>query len=169
MRTITNIFVGIGIIIFLIMGLEGMYPSEPITVAYATPDGDNVSIENPLPPYAYSSDGIIVVDISPNNPFYPGWGDGLSVNSIYVFEDVFLIENNQSETGYNEICVRISSNSPEIGFFLRSFNGNWSEVVEATILANESIGVGMSIDTHGLPLEDYSDEISIEAWGGSCR
>ncbi|NJE77227.1 DUF1102 domain-containing protein [Thermococcus sp. ES12] len=168
MGTKTKIIVGIGILIILLIGVRGLYPSDPITVVYATPEEGNVSIESPIPPYAYSEDGVLVVDISPNNPFYPGEGDGLSVESVYVFENAFLIENNQSETGYKEICVRVSSETPMMGFFIGDFDGSWSDVVEITLHANDSAGVGMRIDTHGLAVGDYTEMMLIEAWGGSC-
>ncbi|NJD98978.1 DUF1102 domain-containing protein [Thermococcus sp. LS1] len=158
----------IGIIIVLLIGVWELYSSDPLTVVYATPENGTLSIENPVPPYAYSDNGILVIDISPDSPFYPGYGDGLSVNSTYVFDNVFIIENNQSQTGYSEICVRVSSEAQKVGFFVGNFEGNWSDIVEVTLQANESVGIGVRIDTHGLQLGDYSEGMSIEAWGGSC-
>ncbi|ASJ15437.1 DUF1102 domain-containing protein [Thermococcus radiotolerans] len=168
MGTKTKIVTGIGIMIILLIGVWGIYPPDPLTVVYATPEEGNPSVENPLPPYAYLENEVLVVDISSNNPFYPGEGDGLSVNTTYVFEGVFTIENNQSETGYDEICVRISSKTPKIGFFVDDFEGSWSEVIEVTLQADENVNIGVWVDTHGLPLGDYSESITIEAWGGSC-
>ncbi|WP_234394310.1 DUF1102 domain-containing protein [Thermococcus piezophilus] len=69
---------------------------------------------------------------------------------MYIFEDAFLIENNQSETSYYKICVRISSDSAKIGFFTDSFDGSWSQVIEAILLANESMGGGYE-DRHQWP------------------
>ena len=167
MGTKTKIAAGVGIITVLLIGLWGIYPSDPITVVYATADG-NFSIEKPLPPYAYSDEGILVVDISPDNPFYPGYGEGLSVNTTYVFEGVFLIQNNESQTRESEICVRISSETSHIGVFAGNFNGSWSDSIEVTLPANESVEIGTRIDTHGLSLGDYTESLTIEAWGGSC-
>ncbi|ASJ03880.1 DUF1102 domain-containing protein [Thermococcus barossii] len=171
MRTTKKVATGVGITVILLIGLWGLYPSRPITVVYAIPeDGNGMSfIESPLPPYSYLNDeGFLVVDISPNNPFYPGYGEGLSVNSTYVFEKVFVIKNNESITGESEICVRITSETPEIGFFGGSFDGNWGEVVEVSISAGESVEIGARIDTHGLSTGDYTENFIIEAWGGSC-
>ena len=171
MGTKRKIAAGVGIIIILLIGIWGIYPSDPITVVYASADGEEFSIESPLPPYAYlNGEGILVVDVSPDNPFYPGpgFGKGLSINSTYVFEGVFVIENNQNLTGEAEICVRISSEVSNIGFFTGTFNGSWSDVVEVTIPANESVEIGARIDTHGLTLGDYTEDFTIEAWGGNC-
>ncbi|ASJ08439.1 hypothetical protein A3L11_03995 [Thermococcus siculi] len=169
MGTNRKILAGIGIMILLLIGVMGLRPTAPITVVYATEDGEVLSIDEPIPPYSYQNDdGVLVVDISQDSPFYPGEGEGLSVNSTYVFDGVFSIENNQSETGYEEICVRISSDFPNMGFFVGSFNGNWEEVIEVTLAADESVDVGMRVNTTGLELGDYWNEITIEAWGGNC-
>jgi len=168
MRTALKLGAGIGIMLLLLIGARGLYPADPLTVVYAASDGGNLSV-NPLPPYSHlDGDGFLVVDISPDSPFYPGEGDGLSVNSTYVFEGVFEIGNNQSETGFSEICVRISSNDPKVGFFVGSFGGTWSDVVEFSVMDGETIGVGARISTEGLSPGDYWGDFTIEAWGGAC-
>ncbi|AFL94958.1 hypothetical protein CL1_0753 [Thermococcus cleftensis] len=169
MGTKTEFIAGIGIMIILLIGAGGLHSSDPIAVAYATPDGGEFSIDSPVPPYSYSDGGVLVVDISPDNPFYSEGGTGLSINSTYVFDDVFIVENNQSETGYEVICVRISSDFIGIGFFTGPFNGSWYDVVEVSLRADEGTGIGMRVNTTGLELGDYWGEITIEAWGGDCR
>ncbi len=169
MGTKTEVIAGIGIMILLLIGVRGLYPADPITVVYATEDGEAFSIDNPLSLYSHQDgNGFLVVDISRDSPFYPGEGDGLSVNSTYVFDGVFMIENNQSETGYDTICVRISSDSPNLGFFEGAFGGSWADVIEVTLEADESAEIGMRVNTTGLGLGDYMSEITIEAWGGGC-
>jgi len=169
MGTKGKILAGIGIMILLLIGVRGLYPTDPITVVYATEDGEIFSIDQPLPPYSHQDgNGFLVVDISRDSPFYPGEGNGLSVNSTYVFGGVFTIENNQSETGYDTICVRISSDFPNMGFFEGSFDGNWDDVIEVTLGTDESVEIGMRVNTTGLGLGDYMSEITIEAWGGNC-
>lgn len=171
MGTKRKVSTGIGIMIILLIGLWGLYPPRPLTVVYASVEDGNgqFSIESPLPPYSYlSNEGVLVVDISQDSPFYPGYGDGLSVNSTYVFERVFVIENNESLTGEAEICVRITSEAPTLGFFTGSFDGSWGNVVEVSILAGESVEIGARIDSHGLSLGDYTEDFTIEAWGGGC-
>lgn len=148
----------------------GFY-KEPIPVVYALADANNayLSIENPLPPYAYLSDGFLRVDISNQSPFYPGYGEGLSPNTIYVFEGVFEIYNNESETGFGEICVKISSNSSHLAFFEGSYTGFRAQDIEFTVPANQSVPVGVYFNTTGLPLGDYTQGMTIQAFGGSCE
>ena len=167
MRTALKIGAGIGIMLLLLIGARGLYPADPLTVVYAASDGGNLSV-NSLPPYTHDENGFLVVDISPDSPFYPGEGEGLSVNSTYVFEGVFEIANNESETGFSEICVRVSSNDPKLGFFAGSFGGTWSNVVEVTIIGGEKVRVGARITTEGLSAGDYWGDFTIEAWGGAC-
>jgi len=169
MRTALKLGVGIGIMLLLLIGARGLYPADPLTVVYAASDGGGPSI-TPLPPYAHpDGDGFLLVDISPQSPFYPGAGDGLSVNTTYVFEGVFEIGNNQSETGFSEICVKVSSNDPSVGFFVGSFEGTWSESLEFTVEDGEGVVVGARITTEDLSLGDYWGDFTIEAWGGACR
>jgi len=168
MGNVTKIAAGIGIVVLLLIGAYGLYPAEPLTVAYATLDDGNVTIESPLPPYAHLDKGVLVVDISPDSPF-SGEGRGLSPDSTYVFNDVFTVTNNVSETGYSRVCVRISSDSPNIGFFEGEFSGRWDGGVEVELAANETIPIGMRVNTTGLRPGDLWSDITIEAWGGGCR
>lgn len=169
MRTALKVGAGIGIMLLLLIGARGLYPADPLTVVYASSGGGNLTIK-PLPPYSHpDGEGFLMVDISPDSPFYPGSGGGLSVNSTYVFEGVFEIGNNQSETGYSEICVLVSSSDPKIGFFVGGFNGTWSDSVEFTVGAGESVELGARISTEGLSPGDYWGDFTIEAWGGACK
>ena len=159
---------GIWLLLLLLIAIRGLHRGNPITVVYATADGRNVSIERPLPPYAHHKNGFLMVEISGDSPLYPGSGRGLGTNGTYVFEGVFLIENNESETGYGEVCVRVSSDSRGIGFFTGPFEGTWDDVIEVTLGADESAEIGMRVNTTGLERGDHWDEITIEAWGGNC-
>ncbi|ASJ11655.1 DUF1102 domain-containing protein [Thermococcus thioreducens] len=168
MKRTTKVGTSIGIIIVLLIGVWELYSADPLTVVYATPENGTLSVDYPVPPYAYSDSGVLVIDISPDSPLYPGYGEGLGANSTYVFNNAFIIKNNQSQTGYSEICVRIGSENQKVGFFVGKFEGNWSGTVEVQLNANDSVGVGVRIDTYGLHLGDYSEGITIEAWGGGC-
>ncbi len=79
---------------------------------------DNELIDlTPIQPYAYINDGgVLVVDISPNNPNYPGYGDGLSPNSEYNFDEIFKVSNDLWEKNMT-IVVRITSNNTGIQFY----------------------------------------------------
>lgn len=158
----------------IVTGLVGMHnyhaSRTPLEIVYAIPDGNytNFTLEIPQPPYSYSENGVLVIDVSPNNPFYPGQGEGLSADTVYVFEKVFSIENNVSETGYESICVRISSDSDSILFFSGEFEGSWSSDLQFTINANETVHVGMRIETAGCEIGEEVSNVTIEAWGGTC-
>ncbi|AIF70245.1 hypothetical protein PAP_09335 [Palaeococcus pacificus DY20341] len=170
MRKIIKISYIVIVLVVLFFSSLGWYVERPIPVVYAVPDNaSNFSIENPLPPYSYLSNGVLKVEISNESPFYPGFGEGLSSNSTYVFEEVFEIKNNESETGFSEICVRVNSTSSNIAFFKGDYAGFWAQSIEFTVLADESVKVGIRFDTHGLPLGDYNQVITIEAFGGSCE
>jgi len=145
----------------------GLY-KKPIPVVLAVDDNASVSIENPLPPYAYLSNGYLKVDISNQSPFYPGFGEGLSPDAVYVFNDVFEIYNNETETGESVICVSIASPAPAIGLFVSPYTGTWSQSIEFEVPANHSVKVGMRFNATGLPLGGYNQNITIQAFGGSC-
>ena len=71
----------------------------------------------PIQPYAYINDGgVLVVDISPDNKNWPGYGNGLSPNSEYNFDEVFEVSNDLWEENMS-IVVRITSNNPVIQFY----------------------------------------------------
>lgn len=79
---------------------------------------DNELIDlTPVQPYAYINDaGVLVVDISPENPKWPGYGNGLSPNSEYNFDEVFNVSNDLWEDGM-AIVVRITSDNTDIQFY----------------------------------------------------
>jgi len=146
----------------------GIFVVKPIPVVLAVDDNVSVPIENPLPPYAYLSNGHLKIDISNQSPLHPGFGEGLSPDTVYVFNDVFEIYNNETETGESVICVTISSPTPVIGLFMSPYDGNWSQSIEFEVPANQSVQVGMRFDTTGLSLGYYDQNITIQAFGGSC-
>lgn len=170
MGTRTKIITGIGLVILLIIGISTIYPGNAIpVVVYGVPNGASIPIETPIPPYAYLSDGFLKVEISDQSPLYPGYGKGLSKDSVYTFNRIFTIENNESETGFPVICVTIYSNSENVGLFEGKFSGNWDSELRVEIQANQIVDIGMRFDTHGLDAGDYSTSIVITAQGGGCE
>nr|WP_206205466.1 DUF1102 domain-containing protein [Thermococcus sp. MV5] len=147
----------------------GVFVVKPIPVVLAVDNNGSPSIETPLPPYAYLSEGYLKIDISNQSPLYPGFGEGLSPDSVYVFDSVFEIYNNESETGFSEICITISSPTSVVGLFVSPYTGTWSQSIEFTVLANQSVQVGMRFNANGLPLGDYNQNITIQAFGGPCE
>lgn len=164
------------VLVVIMLIFIGSYLERPLLVVYAVEDsvenseensvGGNL-IEKPVNPYSYR-DGFLKIDISKDSPLYPGYGEGLSPDSIYVFEDIFEIENNVSETGADIICVTITSDSPEIALFINSFEGIWFDEIEFTVESNSSVKVGMVFNTGGLELGDIYRVIGIKAYGGVC-
>ena len=70
----------------------------------------------PIQPYAYITDnGELVVDFSPNNPNYPGYGDGISPASEYNFNKVFAVSNHLWEN--TPIVVRVTSSDTHVEFY----------------------------------------------------
>jgi len=157
------------IILVIMFFMWGVFVVKPIPVVLAVDDNASVSIENPLPPYAYLSGGYLKIDISNQSPLYPDFGEGLSLDTVYVFNDVFEIYNNETETGQSVICVSVTSPTPVIGLFVSPYTGTWSQSIEFEVLANQSVKVGMRFDTAGLSLGDYNQHITIQAFGGSCE
>ncbi|MCO6040303.1 DUF1102 domain-containing protein [Thermococcus alcaliphilus] len=147
----------------------GIFVVRPIPVVLAVDDNVSVPMENPLPPYAYLSNGHLKIDISNQSPLYPGFGEGLSPDTVYIFNDVFEIYNNETETGESVICVTISSPTQVVGLFVSPYTGTWSQSIEFEVPANQSVQVGMRFDTTGLSLGDYNQNITIQAFGGSCE
>ncbi|RLF80459.1 hypothetical protein DRN44_07230 [Thermococci archaeon] len=162
-------FTVLPIILVMMFFAWGVFVVKPIPVVLAVDDNASVSIENPLPPYAYLSGGYLKIDISNQSPLYPGFGEGLSPNSVYVFDDVFEIYNNETETEQSVICVSITSPTSAIGLFVSPYNDTWSQSIKFEVQANQSVRVGMRFDTTGLPLGDYNQNITIQAFGGSCK
>jgi len=161
-------FAVLPIILLMMFFVWGAFVVKPIPVVLAVDDSVSAPIETPLPPYAYLSGGYLKVDISNQSPIYPGFGEGLSPDTVYVFNDVFEIYNNETETGESVICVNITSPTPVIELFVSPYNNIWSQSIEFEVLANQSVKVGMRFNTTGLLLGDYNQHITIRAFGGSC-
>ncbi|KPU63318.1 hypothetical protein EP1X_02955 [Thermococcus sp. EP1] len=168
MRKIVK-FAVLPIILIIMFFAWGVFVVKPIPVVLAVDNNGSPSIETPLPPYAYLSEGYLKIDISNQSPLYPGFGEGLSLNSIYVFDSVFEIYNNESETGFSEICITINSPTLTIGLFVTPYNNTWSQSIEFTVLANQTVQVGMRFNTIGLSLGNYDQNITIQAFGGPCE
>ncbi len=80
-----------------------------------TDDAELINLE-PVQPYAYiDAKGELVLDFSPNNPNYPGYGNGISPASEYNFNEVFNVSNDLWED--TTIVVRITSNNSNIEFY----------------------------------------------------
>ncbi|ALM76251.1 DUF1102 domain-containing protein [Thermococcus barophilus] len=142
--------------------------SKPIPVSYAL-ENDNTSftIEIPLPPYAFLyHGGNLTIDISENSPFYPGYGEGLSRDAIYQFDDVIRVENNVTQTGASVICVIITSEMNGLKFYYS--NTTPAESISITLSEYESANIGIFVNTTGYALGDVSGSFKIQAFEGAC-
>lgn len=113
------------------------------SVHWAIVSDDNELIDlTPVQPYAYINDGgVLVVDISPENPNYPGYGNGLSPNSEYNFDEVFKVSNDLWEEGM-AIVVRITSDDTGIQFYGADMDIHYTatgQVVYASDMAKNDV------------------------------
>ncbi|ADB57849.1 DUF1102 domain-containing protein [Archaeoglobus profundus] len=117
--------------------------------------------------YATTSNGNLTIDISVNNPNYPGYGDGLSSGSVYRFDDVIVLENNVSRTGESVVCVNIQSNDDSLKFYTDSIAP--SESINLTLGENESKSVGIEINSSTSGLGLVKGSYTIYVYSGECQ
>ncbi|MBE8538578.1 DUF1102 domain-containing protein [Geoglobus acetivorans] len=67
----------------------------------------------PNQPYAYiGQDGKLYIDISPSHPKYPGYGAGLSPDTLYAFDCMFYVKNTLWEN--QTVTFVVNSSSPSV-------------------------------------------------------
>ncbi len=124
----------------LIIGVSATFSdynaSRSVHWNITTDDSELIDL-SPIQPYAYidNQNGELVIDFSPNNPNYPGYGDGISPSSEYNFDEVFNVSNHLWENV--PIVVRITSSDSKVEFY--SPDGNIHNVYDG--------GVASSSDT----------------------
>ncbi|AEA47428.1 DUF1102 domain-containing protein [Archaeoglobus veneficus] len=104
------------ILIFSALAVYGdfsPYPAEgSVAVAVVSDDQELLRIL-PNQPYAYiGSDGKIRIEVSNENPNYPGRGNGLSPGSEHAFDCVFYVENTLWEN--QTVNFTVNSSSPSV-------------------------------------------------------
>jgi len=115
------------------------------------PDDNELIDLEPLQPYAYISDnGMLVVDLSHNNVNWEeGFGEGVSPNSTYVFEEVFGVSNHLWEE--TPICMNITySGSGGILFFEGDYVSGTTvgaTNLYVTVQPGEVVKIGMIINS----------------------
>jgi len=143
-----------------------------ITVNVVSDDNEFIDL-TPLQPYAYLNNGKLTVEISPNNPNYPGYGDGMSVNTTYVFEEMFNVSNELWENAEEDfpICVQISvSQYSGIEIFAGSYDDPVSgpgTQIQFTVYHDEPVPVGF-IFTNGEDMGSHQVQMSVNAEAGAC-
>ncbi len=111
-------------------------------------------------PYAHDIDGNLVIDISDASPFYPGYGEGLSRNTVYRFDDVIAIKNNASV-----VCVIVQSNFDGLKFYT---DGSADSTLTFSLGENEIVYIGVEINTSLYDLGTYTGSFTIKASEGEC-
>ena len=109
-------------------------------------------------PYA-KNEGNLTIDITQSNPNYLGYGDGLSPGSVYRFDGLLTIENNNDFP----VCVILQSQSDLLEFYT---DRESLPAISFTLNANESMSVGVEFNATELGLmEEYYDIHILE---GGC-
>lgn len=145
------------IIIAIILLLIALGLRAPAISAIAADTLNGVLLYSP-PPYG-SNEGNITIDITENNPNYPGYGKGLSPGSTYRFDDLLIIENGN---GF-PVCVILHSQSDLIGFYT---GGEALQTISFPLAVNESIAVGVEFSSTELGLME--EKYGIQVFEGDC-
>ncbi len=148
-----------------------------IKVNVTTDDAEFIDLK-PLQPYAYMSNGKLLIEISPNNPNYPGYGDGMSHNATYVFEEMFEVSNELWENNQTNfpICVQISvpQNSGVKVFAGEYLNNGTATIanpgtqIQFTVEHGNPVKIGFVFDNTCQDLGMHQINIDIQAWRGAC-
>ncbi|NJE30407.1 DUF1102 domain-containing protein [Thermococcus sp. 18S1] len=138
------------------------------------PDDNELIDLRPIQPYAYITDnGMLVIDLSHNNGnWQEGYGEGVSPNSTYVFEEVFGVSNDLWEQ--TPICMEITySGGDEVTFFEGDYVPGQtvgSDHLFVTIMPGDVVRIGMIINTTGVSAPDSLDgQIQFYAVAGECE
>ncbi len=93
--------------------VRNFYEAErSVTVAVVSEDQEMIKLI-PSSPYAFiGKDGKLRVEVTDENPNYPGYGSGIAPDTLHAFDCVFQVQNdlwtNQS------VVFRINSSSPNL-------------------------------------------------------
>ncbi|AIF70246.1 hypothetical protein PAP_09340 [Palaeococcus pacificus DY20341] len=136
------------------------------------PDDNELIDLRPLQPYAYINyNGMLVIDLSTNNGnWQKGFGEGVSPDSLYIFEHIFGVSNDLWENV--TICMNIEySGSGAVSFFEGDYVGQpGTDELHVTILPGEVVEIGMIIDSDGLDDGDSVDgTLNLDATLGPCE
>ncbi len=118
---IFGLFVAFGLVLGAGANFRDYNADRSVHWDIVTDDNELIDL-TPIQPYAYINEGgVLVVDISPDNPNYPGYGMGLSPNSEYNFDEMFEVSNDLWEDNMT-IVVRITSDNTGIQFYGADYN-----------------------------------------------
>ncbi len=149
-----------------------------ITVNITSDDTELIDLD-PIQPYAYLNNGKLTIEISPNNPNYPGYGDGMSHNTTYVFEEMFNVSNELWENKDQNfpICVQISvPQNSGVEVFAGNYNNDGTATIanpgtqiQFTVEHGQPVSVGFVFDNTCETLGGHRVNMDIQAWAGACK
>ncbi|AAL80449.1 DUF1102 domain-containing protein [Pyrococcus furiosus DSM 3638] len=144
-----------------------------VSVAIVADDNELIDL-TPVQPYAYLSNGKLTIKISPDNTNqYPGYGDGLSPDSLYVFEEMFNVSNElwENEESNYPICVTIQSENSHVTLFAGTYDSPIAgpgTSITFTVEHGNPVPIGMIFDMTGEGLGSDQGQLSISAQAGAC-
>jgi hypothetical protein len=122
-----------------------------------TEDVELYPSDGPNGKYAYlDNEGELVVDISAANPNLDG--EGINPNSITAMDDVFRVRYN----GPQYANVWLTHESDAVTFYARD-DAIESQSSSITLGPNESVPVGLRIDTTGEVADGFVEDITVHA------
>ena len=145
------------IVIAIVLLLIALGLRAPVISVMASDTISGVLLYSP-PPYGRNEDNL-TIDITENNPNYPGYGKGLSPDSVYSFDDLLTIENSN---GF-PVCVVLQSQTDLVRFYT---TGEALPAVSFSLDVNESIAVGVEFNSTELGLME--GKYSIQVFEGEC-
>ncbi len=144
-----------------------------VTVNITSDDSELIDLD-PIQPYAYLNNGKLTIEISPNNPNYPGYGDGMSHNTTYVFEEMFNVSNDLWENNETDfpICVHIAiQNSGGLKIFAGDYDSPTAgpdTSIQFTVYHDSPVPIGFVFDNTCESLGGHQATMSISAQAGAC-
>ncbi|MET1124625.1 MAG: DUF1102 domain-containing protein [Archaeoglobaceae archaeon] len=151
-----------------------------VTVNITSDDLEFLDLK-PAQPYAYLDNGKLTIEISPNNPNFPGYGRGMSHNTTYVFEEMFNVSNEFWENNDTErfpdgfpVCVWISiAGDSGVKIFAGEYDTGTATIagpdtqIKFTVYHGQDVPVGFVFD-NTCKSSGGSVQMSIVAFDGEC-
>lgn len=132
----------------------------PLFDGQTDPIADDVELapsDSPNGKYAYlDNEGELVVDLSAANPNLDG--DGVNPDSVTAIDDVFRVRYNGSQYAN----VWLTHESDAVTFYARG-DAIESRSSSVTLGPNESVGVGLRVDTTGEEADGLIEDITVRA------
>jgi hypothetical protein len=162
------------VVLALIAGVGAnfrMFDAErEFSVAVVADDQELIDL-TPKQPYAsLDDDGKLIVRFDTLAKNYPGYGNGVSPDTIYVFDDVFCISNGlwDGETIAVDLAV-----TPGLDGIIKLYSPSSTEnnspddasrTLTATIPPGDEVCIGFVINTTDYVKGDYEERITVHGY-----